>query len=375
MTMRSTLRLSILAVTAAIAACQDGESSEPIVRPVRFQQAYATGGARVRTFSGVARAAVESPLSFRVPGSIQSLRVSVGSVVPAGQRIAELDPQDFQLRMSQAEAALRQAEAQATNANAEYARVRLLYETNNASRSDLDAARSASESANAAVQAAVNTRDLRELELGYTRLVAPFDGSISNVHVEVNQNVGAGQPIVTETSSDRLEVVISVPGTLIGQMRAGQAVAVTFDALGPDTLAAVVSEVGVAATGAATTFPVTVRLRRTPAEVLAGMAAEVLVPFAATDHRERFVVPSFSVGEDRDGRFVYLVEPGDSGFGIAVRRAVVVGELTSEGLEILSGLNEGDLVITAGVSRITDSLRVRLPGSEAGTAVEDRSGS
>jgi RND family efflux transporter MFP subunit len=254
--------------------------------------------------------------------------------------------------------------------------VRLLYENNNASRSDLDAPRSASESADAAVQAATNTLGLRRLELGYTRLRAPFEGAISAVHVESNQNVGAGQPIVTQTSRGRLEVLTAVPEVLIGQIREGEAVRVTFDALEGDTLEGRVSEVGVAATGLATTFPITVRLEETLEDVRPGMASEVAFTFQATDDRERFLVPSFAVGEDRDGRFVFVVEPADSGYGIALRRPVEVGELTSEGLEILSGLSDGDLVVTAGVSKITDSLRVRVPMSaESSTDGAERSGS
>jgi RND family efflux transporter MFP subunit len=352
-----------VAVTLALLACDDGEASDPVIRPVRSEQVFAQGGDRVRTFSGAAQAAVESPLSFRVGGTLRSLSVSVGLEVAEGQLIASLDAQDFRLRVQQADAALRQAQAQATNASANYSRVRLLYESNNASRSELDAARSSSESAGAGVEAAENMLELRRLELGYTGLRAPFTGSISSVHVEEGQNVGPGQQIVTETSGGRLEVLVSVPEVLIGQVEVGQAVTVTFDALAGQSLGGRVSEVGVAPAGMATTFPVTVRLDETTADVRAGMAAEVAFTFEATDDRERFFVPSFSVGEDREGRFVFVVEPGDPGLWLALRRPVEVGELTAEGLEILSGLSDGDRIVTAGVSKITDSLVVRIPGS------------
>jgi RND family efflux transporter MFP subunit len=361
--MRFPALLSSLTISLIVGACGDGETSDPMIRPVRSEQVFAQGGDRVRTFSGAAQAAVESPLSFRVGGTVQSLTVGVGQEVAEGQLIASLDAQDFRLRVQQADATLRQAQAQATNASANYSRVRLLYESNNASLSELDAARSMSESADAAVEAAENMLDLRRLELGYTRLRAPFSGSISSVYVEEGQNVGSGQQIVTETSAGRLEVLVSVPEVLIGQVEAGQAVTVTFDAVAGQALGGRVSEVGVAPAGLATTFPVTVRLDETTADVRAGMAAEVAFTFEATDERERFFVPSFAVGEDREGRFVFVIEPGEPGFGVVFRRPVEVGELTAGGLEILSGLTDGDLIVTAGVSKIIDSLVVRLPGS------------
>ncbi len=357
--MRAHGLLSLMALCTGL-ACGTEEPPEPVVRPVRFQQVFATGGQRVRTFSGAARAAVESPLSFRVGGTLRRLSAAVGESVRRGQLIAELDAQDFRLRVQQAEASLRQAQAQAVNASAAFDRTRLLYESNNASRSDLDAARSGSESAAAAAEAAANVLELRRLELGYTRLRAPFSGSISAVHVEVNQNVAPGESIVTETSDDRLEVLVSVPEVLIGQIQLGSPVSVTFDALAGRSLEGSVSEVGVAPSEMATTFPVTVRLDQIADEIRPGMAAEVAFTFDATDDRERFFVPSFAVSEDRNGRFVYRVERAEPGFGIVRRCPVEVGELTAEGLEILSGLSDGDLVVTAGVSKITDAQVVRM---------------
>jgi multidrug efflux pump subunit AcrA (membrane-fusion protein) len=76
------------------------------------------------------------------------------------------------------------------------------------------------------------------------------------------------------------------------------------------------------------------------------------------------VVPAFAVGEDREGRFVFVLEEIGEGRGRAVRREVTVGDLTADGdLEILQGLEDGEHVITAGVSRIGDGLEVRLSGT------------
>ena len=122
-------------------ACGDPPPpAEPVVRPVRYVTALATGGQRTRTFSGVAQAGVESALSFRVPGAIVRLDVEVGDRVAAGGSIARLDPVDYELQVREAEASLRQAEARAENAAADLRRVRTLYENDNAARTDLDAA-------------------------------------------------------------------------------------------------------------------------------------------------------------------------------------------------------------------------------------------
>ena len=70
-------------------------------------------------------------------------------------------------------------------------------------------------------------------------------------------------------------------------------------------------------------------------------------------------MPAVAVGEDRKGRYVYVVAT-DAAQTTVHRRDVTIGDLVTEGLEILHGLEDGDIVVTAGVSRIVDGQKVRL---------------
>lgn len=347
----------------SLIACRREEQPENVLRPVRFQQVYSTGGNRVRSFSGTARAGVESRLSFKVSGTIRNLPVQVGDSVRAGQLIADLDPQDYRVQAQEAEAALAQANAQARRAQAEYERVRLLWENNNASKSDLDAARAASESAEATVAAQEQNLEAARLRLSYTRLTAPVAGSVAAVNVEVNENVQPGQEIVLLTSGSQLEVEVGVPEVLISQIETGEEVTVTFDALPGRSFSARTTEVGVAATGMGSTFPVRAVLSESDPDIRSGMAAEIAFLFETPGQREVYLVPPVAVGEDRDGRYVFVVEPGEPGQGIVRRRAVEVGDLTAEGFEVFEGLSDGDRVVTAGLSKIEDGQVVRFQGS------------
>ncbi len=348
-----------LCVPLLLPACGRDEEPEPLVRPVRYVQVF-TSGARVRTFSGVAQAAMETPLSFRVSGTVFHLPVEVGDHVRTRQLIAELDPEDYRLQQQDAEAGFRRAEAEARNAGANHNRVRGLYETDNASLNELDAARTAFESATELVRSAENRLELARRQLVFTRLTAPQGGAIAAVNVEVNENVRSGQVIALLTSGARLEVNVAVPEVLIAQIRESMEVMVRFDALPGQVFPALVTEVGVASTRVVTTFPVTVRLDREEQDIRSGMAAEVGFRFGTPGGGNMIVVPPVVVGEDQDGRFVYTVEPADSGYGVVRRRTVTVGELTSDGLEILEGLADEDRVITAGMSQVTDGLRVKI---------------
>jgi len=358
----------LLVLTLALVGCAEEPPQKEVLRPVRAQVVYATGGSRVRTFSGTARAGQETDLSFRVPGRIEALNVKVGDVVRGGQSIARLEPRDYEIAVRQARASLTQSKAQSRNAEADLDRVRALFENDNASQNDLDAALAQSQSEAAQVDAAAQAMESARRRLEYTNLKAPVDGAIAAVPVEVNENVQQGQKVVQMTSGTSPEVEVAMPGVLISQVREGDPVTVNFDALAGATFDAVVTEVGVAATGTATTFPVKVRLARASRDIRSGMAAEVAFRFEARERRERIYLPTHAVGEDRDGRYVFVLEPAEEkGVGIVRRTPVEVGALTPEGMEILEGLTEAQRVVTAGVRRLTDGERVKLPGSLEGS--------
>jgi RND family efflux transporter MFP subunit len=353
--------LFLLALLGGLMSCGVDEEPPPRpIRPVRYQEVFSTGGQRARTFSGSAQAAVETSLSFRVGGNIRRVLVDVGDNVEEGQLIAELDPTDLELQVQEAEASLFQAEARSRQAEADYDRVRGLYENRNAAKADLDAARAAAESARAQIDASVKRLEQARSQLSYTRLRAPARGSIAAAPVDVNENVQAGQEIALLTAGSRPEVNVAVPENLIGEISRGDGVEVTFDAFPGRVFPATVTNVGVASVELATTFPVTVQLRRETEDVRSGMGADVTFIFGSSDERERYLVPPQSVLEDRDGRFVFVVEPTELDRGVVRRQGVKVGELTGEGLEVLEGLSDGDRVVTAGVSQIHDGLEVKL---------------
>jgi RND family efflux transporter MFP subunit len=343
-------------------SCGKEEQVREIIRPVRYSEVFSIGGNRMRTFTGVAKAGVESNISFRVAGTVQKLKVKVGDKVRAGQLLAELDPMDYQLQVEQAKAALAQAKAQSRNAEAAYQRAMQLYENRNISKSDLDAARAAAESANAAVRSMEKQLELANRQYSYTKLIAPTQGAIAAVNCEINENVKIAQSIVSLTSNSQIEVELSVPEILITQITEGHKVTVSFDAIQGKEFEAIITEVGVSITGQAASYPVTVKLQGSTQEIRPGMAAMVSINFESSEKQERYIVASSAVMEDRQGRYVYIVEPSDSenGLGIIHRKKVEVGQITGEGLEILKGLKDGDRVVTAGVSRISDGQKVKI---------------
>ncbi len=360
------LLVPLLAAPLLASGCADAPPPEEILRPVLTTTVYARGASRERTFPGTARAGRETELSFRVPGTVERLAVKVGDTVRAGQLIARLEQRDYEIAVSQTEAALAQAAAALRNAESDLERVRGLWEASNASQDQLDAALARQQSSSAQVDGARQSLEAARRRLDYTNLRAPVDGAIASVSVEVNENVNQGQKVVLLTSGARSEVEVAIPEVLISQIREGDAVTVSFDAMPGTEFDGVVTEVGVAATGTATTFPVKVRLGRAGSDVRSGMAANVRFRFETGNGGERIYLPTHAVAGDLDGRFVFVLEPAaEPGVGVVRRTPVEVGLLTADGLQILSGLSEGQRVVTAGVRRLSDGQRVKLLVPEA----------
>lgn len=362
MVSRSSRRWTLLFLSLALLSCQEQETApaEEVIRPVRYTQVKVVSAARTRSFTGLAKAGVESRLSFKVAGTLRELNVQVGDSIRKGQVIARLDPRDYQLMVEQAEAGLAQARAELENAQANLRRIRGLYENNNASEADLDAAYTQVRVIEATIDSIQKQLDLAQLQVEYCTLQAPVSGSVRDVPVEINENVSAGQPAVIITEANLPEVEVGIPEVLISGVRRGSEVQVRFDAVPGQSFAGIVNEVGVAASSSLNTFPVTVRLRRDDSRVLPGMSAEVSFRFGEGGQSRRVILPSHAVAQDRQGNFVFVLEKTGDQLARVRRRPVRVGDIVGEGLEVLQGLEEGELIVVSGTSKVRDGQTVKI---------------
>jgi len=341
---------------------------EPPIRPVRTEVAE-SGTERVRALSGAVRAGSETRLSFKVSGTVEKLAVKVGDRLKAGDEIAHLDAGDYELSVQEARAGLLQARAGARTTSSSYERTRELYASKNAAKAQLDRARADHESAQALQSSAAKRLELAKSQVEYTRLVAAVDCAVADVRITEGENVSPGTPVVVLTSGDEPEVGVAVPESLIGAIGEGDEAKVHVDALPNADFTATVIEVGVSSTSTLTTFPVTLRIDGGDPDLLGklrpGMVAEVSFVFLNPDDEDRVLVSAVAVGEDRDGRYAYVVQATSNPELFKVeRREVQPGELTGEGLEIIEGVTAGELVVTAGISKLSDGMEVRLlPGA------------
>ncbi len=358
--MREALLSIVVACSSSSCSRQEQQPQPEVIRPVRVERAALSSGGDTHSFSGTVQAGTETKLSFKVGGTVTGLRLKVGDELDKGQVVASLEARDQSLQVQTMKASLTQVEAQFRNAQTQYARAKALYANNNATQAELDSARSSFESARAAVAAAKKQLELAESQAGKTVLRAPVAGVVAKVNVESGENVNPGQPVVIVNSGSHAEVEVAVPETFIARVKVGQTGKAALPALEGESFDVTVTEVGVTTGRNATTYPVVATFDDEDERIRSGMAAEVSISVAQAGEPKLFVNPK-AVGEDRNGRYAFVAEPTSEGFATVERRSVEVKGVTSQGMEVESGIEPGELVVTAGLTYLVAGKKVRLP--------------
>lgn len=343
-------------VFAVLASCKGEEEEREVLRPVRYSEVVMSTGGGQKVFSGVTQSATQMNLSFRVSGILLELNVEEGDRVKQNQLIGRIDNADAQITYQQSQTALENAKVSETYALANLERVKSLFEANNVSLAEYENAKNEYDAAKSSRETAQQTLNLRGNELSYYNLYAPMAGVIGSKFVEQNENVSAGSPIVSLETEEEIEVKVGIPVTYINSVKANDTVLVKFSSMLGKEVAGVVSRVSYV-TNESSTYPVFIKILTTDPEIRPGIPAEVV--FQPQQSSEMHpMVPLVAVGEDADGNFVMLFSNIQDNEGTAEKRYAEVVRVTDEGVLLQGDLKEGDLIITAGLSRIEDGMKV-----------------
>jgi len=317
------------------------------------------GGLTTRTFNGITQSGSETNLSFRTGGLITQLNITVGQRVQKGQILAQLDQTDALLALDQAELDAANAEIQLQTATSSFDRIKLLYETNNASLTDYDQAKSTLSNAQSAYEISLRRLDLQRSQLSYTTLTSPMDGIVSSVNVERNEVIRAAQTILTmsQENSQDIEAQAGVPERYISQIRQGSSTTIRIPTLNTE-FEGVITELGYSSSGG--TYPVITSIENTTSDVRPGMPVEVTFTFGNENQQAQLIVPVKAVGEDENGAFVYILKPLDGTSYEAEKEVVELGSLTSGGFIVRSGIEKDQIVATAGLRTLYDGMKVTL---------------
>ena len=311
-----------------------GEATSLPVAIVQVQTVERQPQASTETVVGTVQAKLHATLEAKVSGHIEQMPVVLGQQVKAGELVVLLNSSDLKARLDQAEASREQAQRNGD-------RISALFHQQAATRAEYDDAEAQQRVAEAAVAEA------RAL-LAYAKIVAPFDGVVTRKWADVGDLASPGKPLVDIEDPAQLRVQADVPDFIASHVHQGARVAVRVDALNEE-LTGNVAEISPAADPITHTFRVKVDLPAA-AGLRSGQFARLEVPVGESD---ALLVPESAVVARGQMEILFVVASRH-----AQLRLVKTGRHIGGQMEILSGLDAGDVVVIRGASQLTDGQPV-----------------
>lgn len=370
--------------TILLAAC--GHKEEPVKKAAAVAPAISVQVAKVaaadwaieREVVGTVRARNTASVSSRIMAYVREVRASQGDTVRAGQVLITLDSKDLDTAQRQAqeaqreaqsaeaevESAIRAAKAQRDLTQVTFDRMKGLFEKKSISNQEFDEAQARLRLAQANVEMAEAKRKQLEariaqareqvqiagIQQAYTQITAPFAGVVAEKRVEPGNLATPGAPLllIEQTGSYRLEAPLDE--SLLPTVKRGAAVEVRLEALGR-TVRATVSEIVPAIDAASRTVTVKLDLPGV-GNLRSGMSGRA--SFGAGSERV-VLVPVGATRTDGSLQLAFVVEGG-----VARTRMVTLGERRGDSVRVLSGLNEGEEVVSPIPSDLLDGARAEV---------------
>jgi RND family efflux transporter MFP subunit len=315
---------------------------------------------------GTVRATQTSQVSSQATGNIIEIQAQEGGSVQGGQVLAILDDAQPRAAMDQATAALTAAEKEISATDSDLAlaaatlkRYQQLYEKKSVSPQEFDEIKARHQSAEAhrdiarAGQAQANAALTQaRTSLAYTRIRAPFAGVVTEKKVDAGMLATPGLPMFTIEDTRRYRLEVTVDESELRTVRNGQVSPVMIDALGNVPLTGKVVQIIPAADATSRSFLVKVELPA-DARLRSGLFGRAHFPRGA---RSALLIPYNSLVTRGQLQGVYVLDANQ----IAGLRYVTIGKNAGEQIEILSGLQEGEKLVSAPGDRDLGGKRIGL---------------
>lgn len=293
--------------------------------------------------SGVLVSKSELKLAFKTGGMIKRMYVSEGQSVAAGQLLAELDMSEIDAQVNQTKIGLQKAKR-------DFERVKKLYDDQAATQTNLQDATSGLELATETAAAAEFNRKL-------SKIFAPASGRILRKIAEQGELIVPFSPaIILGTGANAYILNVGLADKEIVKLKIGDKAAVQLDAYPNENFTAKVTQMAQTINPATGTFEVELEMLPTNKKLISGFVAKVNLQPSTSNNS--LVLPITAVVEaDAQNAFVYVF---DSGSSKVSKKPVKIGKIYEDTVELISGLNSGDKIVTRGSGFVTDGEKVKL---------------
>jgi membrane fusion protein (multidrug efflux system) len=338
-----------------LGACQseapsEAENSEEETPPVPVETSAPVRGDVYAMYTGTApiEAYAEANVIAKVAGEVRELLIEEGDEVSKGQVLARLDGERLRLELNESEAKLRKLQR-------DYERNIDLKAKGLISDGDFEKIKYEME----ALEAAFN---LASLELDYTQIRAPIDGVVAERLVKLGNTISEGDALFKVTSLEPLVAYLHVPEREYRHIDPGQPVGIEIDALADGTIVAAVSRVSPVIDPQTGTFKITVEIVDKERRIKPGMFGRIGVIYDV--HEDALQIPRSAIIEDQGTASVFVIE-GDR----AIRRPVDTGYSNRGMVEITTGVQDDEQVVTVGQASLKQDSRVTVINRDRNAAL------
>lgn len=330
--------LTLIAAIAMISCSSNSQSEEAAAaqaeaKPqVKIAQVHSQSIPQVETYSATVESDVKNNIAPNAPLRIERVLVDVGDVVRRGQVVVQLDASN-----------LRQLKLQIDNMKVEYNRTSALYEVGGASKAEYD---------NVKMQLDVLETQYRQL-VQNTQLTAPISGVVTARNYD-NGDMYGGQPVLTIEQTNPVKLIVNISEVNYSKMHRGMPVDLELDAYPGEAFTGTVTIVYPSIDATTHTFPVEITINNQSQKVRPGMFARATVNFGDEQH---VLVPDVAVVKQigSGDRYVYVYKDGKVSYN-----KVELGRQIGDQYEILSGVRDGDQVVTAGQTKLANGREVEV---------------
>ena len=354
-TLFSSLLLS--ASVLALAGCGGSEAQAAKTDPAKdaapaipVEAVAAARGEVAATYSGTTtlEADQEASVVAKVGGTVSQIYAEEGRVVHAGDALAQLDDTELRYDAEQAQANYDKKQQEFTRSQALYDRKLISADAFDTVKYDL-----------AVMKAGY---DIAKLNLDRTVIRSPIDGVVAKRLIKVGNTLTPNQVVYVVTDFDPLLAVLYVPENALARIRPGQPATLSADALAGKSFSGRVARLSPVVDPQTGTFKVTVEVRGPGRDLAPGMFSRVNITYDV--HKNALIVPRAAILTEDGESAVYVVQAG-----VAHRIPVNLGYSDGDKVEIVKGLNTGDMVVTLGQNSLKDGTKVALVNATPGKTV------
>lgn len=357
----------LLVAAALLLACRSEERREEVgAHPVVVEKVQVRDLEERIEATGELLAKEQATIACEIAGRITEILVDEGDAVTAQQVLLEIDPERRNLELADARAGLAEAEAARREQEREYKRRKTLHDRGIASDADLDQTTTDLALAGSRAEAAAARVGVAERAVRDASVRAPFSGLVARRTVSRGEFVNVGQPLFELVALDPIEVEFHLAERDSARAVIGQEVRVRVAPFPEEYFRGVVTVVSPTIDPRTRTLRVKAEIDNTDGRLRPGLFARADLGVAV--RRNVLLAPERAILLRSDGAVVYRTREGNR-----VERVIVeTGEHHGTQVEVASGLEAGDVVVTRGQGGLIDGALVspRHPdGSPLSTAV------